>query len=306
MKSKKILGPVLLLSAAMIWGLSFVFQKEGMDYVDTFTFNGIRTMVGAVVLLPIAIFRKRKAELAAPKTKEQKKKELRGILIVGMCLFVGSNLQQAAFKDLAPGKVGFITALYMLLVPVFGFLIFRRRLAVTVWIGVGIGLVGLYLLCVGTGVDLSFGKGEILTLICAFAFAFHIIAIDYFASDVDSVVLSCGQFLIAGGLSCVCMFIFEKPEWSNILQAGIPILYAGIMSCGVAFTFQIIGQKYADPAPASIAMSMESVFSGIGGWILLGQTMSGRELSGCALVFASVIMTQIPSFFRRTLPAAKQ
>lgn len=295
MKSKKILGPVLLLSAAMIWGLSFVFQKEGMDYVDTFTFNGIRTMVGAVVLLPIAIFRKRKAELAAPKTKEQKKKELRGILIVGMCLFVGSNLQQAAFKDLAPGKVGFITALYMLLVPVFGFLIFRRRLAPTVWIGVGIGLVGLYLLCVGTGVDLSFGKGEILTLICAFAFAFHIIAIDYFASDVDSVVLSCGQFLIAGGLSCVCMFIFEKPEWSNIIQAGIPILYAGIMSCGVAFTFQIIGQKYTEPTLASMLLCLESVFSVIFSLIILHTQMLPREYIGCAVMFGAILLAQIPS-----------
>ena len=295
MKNKKFLGPLILVSAAMIWGLSFVFQKEGMEYVETFTFNGIRMMLGAIVLLPVIFIRKKKNPLTLPQTKEQKKKQLKGILIVGTCLFIGSNLQQAAFKYLAPGKVGFITALYMLLVPVFGFIFFKRKLSANVWVGVGLGLIGLYLLCVGTGFDFKFGIGEIFTLICAVAFAFHIIMIDIFASEIDSVVLSCGQFFVTGVLSCICMFIFEKPEWSSIINAGVPILYAGIMSCGVAFTFQVIGQKYTDPTLSSMLLCLESVFSVLFSLILLHTHMLPREYIGCAVMFAAIILAQLPS-----------
>lgn len=294
MKNKKILGPIILVSAAMIWGLSFVFQKEGIEFVDTFTFNGIRMLLGSFVLFPVIFFRKKKAAPAAKPSKEQKKKKYLGILIVGLCLFISSSFQQEAFNYIEPGKIGFITALYMLAVPLLELILFRKKPPLNVWAGVFLGLAGLYLLCVGSGVDFHFGKGEIFTLICAVVFGLHIIAIDYFASDIDCVELSCGQFFVTGVLSVICMFIFEEPEWSGIVKAGIPLLYAGIMSCGVAFTFQVVGQKYTEPTIASMLLCLESVFSVLFSLIILHTDMLPREYIGCAIMFIAIIIAQIP------------
>lgn len=279
----------------MIWGLSFVFQKEGMDHVETFTFNGIRTLLGSAVLLPAVLFRRKKNPPAVPLTKEQKKQKLTGILIVGLLLCVSTNVQQAAFNYLEPGKIGFITALYMLFVPILDFLIFKKKIRLNVWAGVILGIAGLYLLCAGTGFSFRFGKGEMMVLLCAVIFALHIIAIDYFAANIDCIELSFGQFLVTGVLSCICMFIFEKPDIHNIIQAGVPILYAGIMSCGVAFTFQVVGQKYTEPTIASMLLCLESVFSVLFSLIILHTNMLPREYVGCAVMFAAIIIAQIPS-----------
>lgn len=286
----------MLISAAMIWGLSFVAQSQGMEYVGGFTFNGIRMLIGSVVLMPIILFSAKKNPQKSFKnlSKKDKKTTVIGILVVGSILCVGSNLQQFAFNYTEVGKVGFITALYMLLVPLIG-LFMKKKPPIVVWIGIALGLCGLYLICVGgSGFD-GIGKGEILAFMCSFAFAFHIVAIDYFADKIDGVVLSCGQFFVTGVLSCICMFIFEEPKILAIIQAAVPILYAGIMSCGVAFTFQVLGQKYTEPALASMLLCLESVFSVLFAFLLLHQQLCTIEYIGCAIMFVAILLAQIPA-----------
>lgn len=296
-KKMKLIGPILLVSAAIIWGLSFVAQKQGMEYIEGFTFNGIRNLIGALVLVPIILFRKNKKKVNHSEIdrKTSRKKSIKGILIVGMVLCLGSNLQQFAFNYISPGKVGFITALYMLLVPIITFVLYKKKQPFTTWIGVVFGLVGLYMICMGGKASFSLGKGEILALLGSVAFALHIIVIDKFASEVDCIVLSCGQFFVTGIISCVLMFIFETPNTALIMQAAIPILYAGIMSCGGAFTFQIIGQKYTEPTLASMLLCLESVFSVIFSALILHDKMSAVEYIGCVIMFVSIIVAQLPA-----------
>ncbi len=297
MKKMKILGPVLLVSAAMLWGLSFVAQKQGMEYVEGFTFNGIRSLLGAIVLVPFILIRSRKTGTALSSTekKSKKKSSLKGILIVGTMLCLGSNLQQFSFNYISPGKVGFITALYMLLVPIITFFLYKKKQPITTWLGVLLGVGGLYMICMGKDSTFSLGKGEFLAILCSIAFALHIIVIDKFAAEVDCVVLSCGQFLVTGVVSCALMLIFENPDMACIRQAAIPILYAGIISCGCAFTFQIIGQKYTKPTLASMLLCLESVFSVVFSFIVLGDRMTAGEYIGCAVMFVAIIIAQLPS-----------
>ncbi len=295
-KKMKILGPILLVSAAMIWGLSFVAQKQGMEYVEGFTFNGIRSILGGLVLLPVIFFRNKKSSSEAkPSNKTGTKETVKGIIIVGIMLCLGSNLQQFAFNYIEPGKVGFITALYMLLVPLISFFLYKKKQPLTTWVGVILGVAGLYMICMGGSASFSIGKGELLALLCSVAFALHIIVIDKFAAKIDCIVLSCGQFMITGIISCFLMFIFEKPDMNNIMQAAIPILYAGIMSCGGAFTFQIIGQKYTEPTIASMLLCLESVFSVVFSFIILGERMTAVEYIGCAVMFTAIIIAQLPA-----------
>ena len=296
---KKIIGPILLISAAIIWGLSFVAQKQGMDYVGGFTFNGIRSLLGGIVLQPVILFRsvknKNNIKLSPAEKKSSRKDNIKGILIVGTMLCIGSNLQQFAFDYIEPGKVGFITALYMLLVPLISFIIYRKKQPFTTWLGVFLGVGGLYMICMGGSSSFGLGKGEILALLCSIAFALHIIVIDKYASKIDAIVLSCGQYMITGVISCILMFIFEKPSIDGIMQAAIPILYAGIMSCSCAFTFQIIGQKYTEPTLASMLLCTESVFSVIFSFIILGERMTVIEYIGCAVMFTAIIIAQLPA-----------
>lgn len=296
-KKMRIIGPILLISAAMIWGLSFVAQKQGMEYVEGFTFNGIRSLIGGIVLLPVIFFRSRKnpVKLSPVEKKQTRKDNIKGILIVGTMLCIGSNLQQFAFDYIEPGKVGFITALYMLLVPLISFIAYKKKQPVTTWIGVILGVGGLYMICMGGASSFSLGKGEILAMLCSIAFALHIIVIDKYAPKIDTIVLSCGQYLVTGVVSCILMFIFEKPDVGNIMQAAVPILYAGIMSCSCAFTFQIIGQKYTEPTLASMLLCTESVFSVIFSFIILGERMTAIEYVGCAVMFTAIIIAQLPA-----------
>lgn len=296
-KKMRILGPIMLVSAAMIWGLSFVAQKQGMEYVEGFTFNGIRSLLGAIVLIPFIVIRavKNPVKLSPVEKKQSRKDNLKGILIVGLMLCIGSNLQQFAFNYIEPGRVGFITALYMLIVPLISFIVYKKKQPVTTWIGVILGVVGLYMICMGGSTSSSLGKGDILALLCSFAFALHIIVIDKFAAKIDCVVLSCGQFFVTGVISCVLMFIFESPNIQSIMQAAVPILYAGIMSCGCAFTFQVIGQKYTDPTISSMLLCLESVFSVIFSFIILGERMASVEYIGCAVMFVAIIIAQLPA-----------
>lgn len=296
MKAKnKLLGPVMLVAAAMIWGLSFVAQNEGMNHVEGFTFNGIRMMIGSAVLLPLILFRNKKnnKKLSKDEKRSVLKANILGIIPVGICLFLGSTLQQFAFNYTETGKIGFLTALYMIFVPILG-LFLKKKPTVTIWIGVILGVIGMYLLCVGSSTSFNIGTGELLAIGCALAYAVHILAIDKFGQNIDSIVLSCGQFFVTGFISCILMFIFEKPSLESILNAAIPILYSGVLSSGVGFTVQIVGQKYTDPTIAAMLMCLESVFAVLFAFIMPPhETLQSVEYIGCAVIFIAIIIAQI-------------
>ena len=308
-KKGQLKGGIFLILAAVIWGLSFVAQSEGIEVIGTLTFNGIRMVIGGIVLLPvIAIMsgaqraKNKKLGAAAQKTPEQKKDDRKNLtvggLVCGTVLCVASNLQQAAFGYTTVGKVGFITALYMLLVPIISLVFFKKRVSLPVWIGVFLGVGGLYLLCAGG--KATFGKGEMLALACSLGFAIHILVIDKYSAIVDGVKLSCAQFLVSGTISVILMFIFEKPDIHAILSAAPYILYTGIMSCGVAFTFQTLGQRDSDPTVASLLLCLESVFAVMFAWVLIDQKMSARELCGCIVMFVAIVLAQLPAnLFKR-------
>lgn len=291
---------LLLLLTATIWGVAFVAQSVGMDYVGPFTFSAVRSILGGIVLLPCIVFfgRMDKQENAENKNIDttSKRKERQLLVTGGICcgtiLCIASNLQQIGLQYTTVGKAGFITAMYIVLVPILGIFL-RKKAGAKIWCGVGLAVVGLYLLCMTEG-NVSFQKGDLLTLLCALVFAVHILVVDYFAPKVNGVKLSCIQFFTCGILSGICMFLFEKPQIEQILAAWLPILYAGALSCGVAYTLQIIGQKGMNPTVASLLMSMESVISVIAGWLILGQELSVRELLGCMMMFAAIILVQLP------------
>ncbi len=307
---KKWLGSGMLLLTAIIWGVAFVAQSVGMDYVEPFTFNFARYFIGAIVLLPflkLGNFGEGKRDTSGvslesnPKEKHQKKKvtaEQKAILkksIIGgigcgLLLCVASMLQQFGIMYTnVVGKAGFITALYIILVPVLGIFL-RKKTKPLVWFCVVISVVGLYLLCVTDGYRLE--TADFLLLACALVFAFHIIFIDYISPGTNGVLVSCVQFFVAGICCMVAMFLFETPSFNSILKAYIPILYTGVLSCGVAYTFQILGQKYVEPTRASLILCLESVVSVLAGWILLKQALSIRELIGCVIMFVAIILAQ--------------
>lgn len=289
--SKHWIGNGLLLLGAMIWGAAFVAQSVGMDYLEPFTFQASRCFLGSLVLLPVIAVMDRRGVSRRPVTAEAKKQQLYFGLACGVIIFAACSLQQWGLLYTTPGKSGFLTSLYIILVPMAG-LLFGRRVKPWVWGSVVLAVLGLYLLCGST--DFSLGAGELLTLGSAVAFCFHILVIDRASSQVDGVRLSATQFFICGCLSLVCAFLWETPRWENILACWIPIGYAGIFSSGIGYTFQIIGQAHTEPTVASLLMSLESVFSVIFGWIILRQSLTPTELLGCALVFAGVLISQIP------------
>ena len=207
-------------------------------------------------------------------------------------MFGATTFQQFGIMQTSVGKTGFITALYVILVPILG-IILGKKVGLRIWIGAVIAMVGFYLLCIKEGFSIAFG--DILVFICAIIFALHIMTVDKYIPYVNGVMLSCIQFLVAGAISLVCMFVFETPSLSGILSAWQPILYAGIMSCGVAYTLQIIGQQYTNPFLASLILSLESVISVLAGWLFLGEMLSLKELAGCLLVFAAIIIAQLPA-----------
>lgn len=303
MKKTEWKSPALLFLTAVVWGVAFVAQSVGMDYVGPFTFNCIRCLIGAVVLVPCIWFLDRwkqrpdsascgRESAGAPGgASDGGHALLAGGICCGLALFVASNLQQIGIQYTTVGKAGFITALYIVMVPVFGIFL-KKRAGIRVWVSVALAVAGLYLLCITD--RLALGKGDILVLLCAVVFAVHILVVDHFSAKTDGVRMSCIQFLVCGLLSGVCMLITEHPEMRLILQAWQPILYAGVFSCGVGYTLQIVGQKGTDPTVASLILSLESVVSVLAGWLLLGQRLSVRELGGCALMFAAILLAQLP------------
>lgn len=259
MTKLQVKNTVLLFLTAFIWGTAFVAQSVGTDYVGTFTFNCVRSLIGEI--------------------------------LCGTLLCLASNFQQMGIAYTTVGKAGFITAFYIIIVPVLGIFL-KKKCAPTVWIGVILALAGLYFLCITE--KFSIGKGDALVFICAILFSVHILVIDYFTELVDGVKMSCIQFFVCGILSGIPMFLFENPRISNIIAAWQPILYAGVLSCGVAYTLQIVGQRGINPTVASLILSLESVVSVLAGMIVLNQHLSKRETVGCILMFSAIILAQLP------------
>ena len=297
MKTGQMKNSLLLLLTAFIWGVAFVAQSVGGEAVGCFTFNGVRSLIGAAVLIPVIYFldAQKKKELGEKKFLEQKgdnKMLLLGGICCGVMLCIASNFQQFGISFTTVGKAGFITAMYILIVPILG-LFMKKRVGAKVWLGVVLATIGLYMLCM-TSESFSLSKGDFLVLICAGFFSLHILIIDYFSPKVDGVRMSCIQFFVCGVISTAIAFVFENPSFSAILSGWLPILYAGVLSCGVAYTLQIVGQKNMDPTVASLILSLESVFSVLAGWVILHQTLSMRELFGCVLMFLAIILAQLP------------
>ncbi len=295
MKSSQLKSSLMLTLTALIWGVAFVAQSVGMDYVGPFTFNSVRAFIGGLVLLPMLPlldrFKGRPAEELKAERKAQKKTLIVGGIVCGALLATASSLQQIGIIYTTAAKAGFITALYIILVPILG-IFMKKRPSALVWLSVFLAAAGMYLLCITEGFVIGFG--DIMMLLCALAFSFHIIAIDYFSPKVDGVRLSMIQFFVCSILCAFPMFFSEKPTVSAVMDAWLPILYAGMLSCGVAYTLQIIGQKNMNPTVASLILSLESVFSCLAGWLILNEALSPRELSGCALFFVSILLAQLP------------
>ncbi|MCM1365188.1 MAG: DMT family transporter [Faecalibacterium sp.] len=295
-KRNNIIGSIMLAVCAMVWGSSFVAQTTGAEFVGPFTFISLRSILGAISLLPvIAIMdtaKKKKGTYVKLETKKDKRFFLLGGIVCGVALCIASTLQQVGIdQGTEPGKAGFITAFYILLVPIFSIFL-RKKIRPLIWLCVVISIGGLYLLCV---TDNSIRASDIYVLICAVCFAIHILVIDYVSPRVDGVKLSCIQFLVCGIIAAVPMLIFEDVSFELIKGAATSIAYSGIMSSGVAYTLQILGQqKMKQPTVASMLMSLESVFSVLSGMLVLHQIPTVRETIGCVLMFAAIIIAQLP------------
>ncbi len=289
---RQVVFPIL---AAFIWGTAFVAQDLCADSIGTFAFNATRYFIAVLALLVVILIsdkvKKNKPTLTAQEKKAANKQLWLGGLCCGAALAIASNFQQAGLvAGTDAGKAGFITALYVVLVPVFG-LFFKRKVSFPTWIAVVLSVVALYLLCIKG--DFSLAPGDLLILVCAVCFAVHILVIDHFTAYCDGVKLSCLQFLFAGIISTICMFIFEDVDFAAILSCALPLLYVGIFSCGVGYTLQILAQKDSNPTVVTILLSLESVFAVIAGAIILKQQMTVREYIGCAIMFAAVVLAQI-------------
>ena len=288
---KRFIGPAMLLLTAMIWGAAFVAQSAGMDHVGPFTFNAGRYYLGALVLVPVVLLRDRLRPAPDPAMGWGNPKLWLGGVLCGLIMAVATSFQQVGLLYTTVGKAGFITTLYVVLVPLAG-LVLGRRLRRLMWLCVALAVAGLYLLCMSGYAALNLGDG--LMLGCAAVFTFHILAVDYFSPRVDGVKLSLLQFLVSALVCTLPALLLEENHLSGLADAWLPLLYTGVCSCGIGYTFQILGQKHTDPTVASILMCMESVFSVLFGWLLLRQTLSPRELAGCGLMFGAILLSQLP------------
>ena len=301
MQNKQLRGTIYILIATIIWGSCFVAQSAST--IGPFTYQGVRSIIGALFLVALSAV----IDFLAKRKKQQvmkwtDKTLLAGGFVCGIVLFGAMNLQQFGLHlGTEPGKAGFITAMYILIVPIIG-LFLKKKVKANVWLGIVIAVIGLFLLCVNPAQGIKLQQGDIYVILCAVVFAFHITVVDFYAPKVDGVKLSCIQFLVAGSISCVCMFLFEEPKVNEIVDNTIPVLYAGIGSSGIAYTLQIIGQKYSPPTLASLAMSFESVFAVLSQVVVAfvvylagkGELVlpSEREIIGCVVMFAAIMLAQ--------------
>lgn len=302
MDKKQLTGNLLLLTTSIIWGSAFVAQRVGMDYIGPLTFTWSRFVLSALILIPVVHFLSRSSkkdtsvtdekQLTPEEIRRQKRTLRKAGLVCGCVLFTATILQQIGLVSTSAGKTGFITALYIVLVPVFSVAL-KHRPGLKCWIGVALGTVGLYFLCITS--SFSIAPGDLIVLVGAGFWAAHILVIDHFLPKVsDPVRMSMYQFIVVAVLSFIGSLIFEKVSLSAILHCAIPILYAGVLSGGVGFTFQILGQRNTNPTVASLILSLESVFSAIFGFLLLREVMDTREIAGCILMFCAIIISQLP------------
>lgn len=294
-ETRQLRGGAMLMLTALIWGTAFVAQSVGMDYLGPCAFTATRNFIGCVALLPVIALASRLRSGAQPEEAAPApgKKALFGWgAACGLLLGGATLLQQAGMQTASAGKAGFLTALYIVIVPVLGIFLGRRP-GLKVWMGVVLALVGAYLLSVKG--EAGIASGDLLVIASAVAFSLHILVIDSVPAGVDGVRLSCVQFLVAGAFALVLALFLETFTWRDILSAWVPLLYTGVVSSGVGYTLQILGQRTVSPTVASLILSLESVFAALAGWAILGQALSLRELFGCALVFVAVILAQLPS-----------
>ncbi len=292
---KNIKGELMLIITAVIWGTSFVSQKLGMNYVEPFTFGASRFLLGALVLIPVILIFDRsnnKNNGKAINDSYSRKDLITGGILCGSALFLGASFQQIGIVYTTAGKAGFITALYIVLVPLFG-LFMKKKISRLVWFGVALATGGLYLLCIKEGFTIQ--VGDAIVMAGTIFWALQILIVDAYNDKTQGLKLSCAQFITAGILSAVAALIFENPSLTTIIECAGPILYTAIMVVGVAYTLQIIGQKTTDPNIAAIILSMESLLAVISGAVFLKETMTIKEIAGCVLMFAAVIMTQVKS-----------
>lgn len=289
MKKQNVINTALLFLTAMTWGFAFVAQVDGVKHVGPFTLNGVRFCLGIISLAPVVLF----FERGRVEAKERRRTVLSSAL-AGVVLFLASTFQQIGIeKTGSAGVAGFITGLYMVLIPIACLILFKKRTGLNVWIGAFCGLFGLFLLCFKAGEGFSFGIGELLLLIGSLFWTAHVIIIDRFAKDVRPLHFSWGQFAVCALLGIITMFLFEEPTVSGILDAKWSLLYCGVLSVGVAYTLQVIAQRRADPTYAAIVLSTESVFSAIGGAIFGTDTISAIGYLGCAVIFAGILISQL-------------
>ena len=320
-KTHKLRNTFFLFLTAMIWGAAFVAQSVSMDYIGPFTFICLRSVIGGLFLIPVIIvldgIRKKSQNESANvvssentlhniemdiETEEKQrlswknKQLIEGGIVCGIFLFFANCFQQTGIQYTTVGKAGFITTFYIIIVPVVG-LFFKKYCGILTWIGVVIALAGLYFLCITEKMTIQ--RGDALILCCSFLYTGQILAIDHYNPFVDGVKMSCIQFLTGGMLGAICMFLFESPNMAMILNAAGPILYTGIMSTGVGYTLQILGQKGLNPTVAALIMSLESVFSALSGYLFLHQLLTTRELIGCVLMFIAIVLAQLPDIRRK-------
>ena len=299
MNKTQVRNSFLLLLTAIIWGSAFVAQSVGMEHVEPFTFTFTRSIIGGVVLIPVIFVLRKTSILKSDQTDVTKKikgitkYEWLGGICCGIALCAASNFQQIGMLHTTVGKAGFITALYVVIVPILG-LFLRKRVPALIWFCVVLSVAGLYLLCMPKGA-FSLAQGDVLVLICALLFSFHILIIDYFSPKGDGVVISCIQFFVCGILSGIIMLFVENPTFANIMDAKWSILYAGALSSGVAYTLQVVAQKGVNPTVASLILCLESVVAVLAGWIILGDKLTSRELAGCILMFVAIVLAQLPT-----------
>lgn len=298
---RKTLSTIFLLLAAIIWGCAFVAQDKASALISPFTINSVRFLIASIILIPlIIVVRKIKKQSFLESNSTDRKKIIIGGTLSGVALAIASNFQQfgiASYPNEAAtsGRSGFITAMYVILVPLISLIVFRKRISLQLIIAIILSVIGLYLLCLSNGLT-NLYLGDIIVLICALCFAIQILTVDHFVEVIDPIKLSSFSFLVCGIISSIMMFIFESPNINNILLAWKPILYLAIFSSGIAYTCQIIGQKYSDnPTIASILMSLESVFAAISGAILMGERFTSRELIGCIVMFIAIVIAQMPT-----------
>ena len=302
--NRRMTGNVLLTITSLVWGLAFVAQRVGMDSIGPVTFTAVRMILAAAAVGLVAFLQERAGRKhSPPMTREENERRRKDTIVGGICcgvfLTAASIFQQIGLVYTTAGKAGFITAMYILLVPVLNFLLFRKKNPAFVWAAVGIGVVGMYLLCINEGFTLT--KGDVLECICALFFSCQILSCDRFTGKGNPLTISAIQFLTTAVLAGIAAFIMEEPAWAQIEAAMVPILYCGLVSAGLGYTLQMIGQRYTDPTVASLLMSMESVFALVAGAVILHERLSTRELLGCLVMFIAIMLSQISPELLRSI-----